>query len=234
MTDRQKILIVDDEPQIRRVLRAGLSAKDYEVRTAADGVSGVETFRDWSPDLIITDLQMPEADGIALTKEVRRISDVPIMLLSVKGDEQTKVAALDAGADDYVTKPFGIDELMARIRVALRRQVRTAQFQLKDEVLADGDFRFDIAAHAAFVKGTELSLTPKEFDLLLYLFRHRGRISTHRAILTGVWGGNSTEQLEYLRVFVRQLRKKIEADPSAPQYIVTEPWIGYRFQVTSL
>lgn len=234
MTEREKILIVDDEPQIRRVLRAGLSAKDYEVRTAADGISGIETFHDWSPDLIITDLQMPEADGIELTREIRRTSDVPIILLSVKGDEQTKVAALDAGADDYVTKPFGIDELMARIRVALRRRQLNTVPNAKDEILEDGDFRFDLAVHKLFVTGNEVSLTPKEFDLLLFLFRHRDRINTHRAILTGVWGGNATEQPEYLRVFVRQLRKKIEPDPSSPVYLLTEPWIGYRFQTSSL
>lgn len=227
MSNHQKILVVDDEPQITRVLRHSLVAHRYDVRTAADGLSGLDTVRDWFPDLVITDLRMPEMDGIELCRKIRKISEVPIIVLSVKGEERTKVEALDAGADDYVTKPFGIDELLARVRAALRRlpddqsEVRT--------VLSDGDFSIEVAAHQVEVGGKKVHLTPKEFDLLVFFFRNRGKVVTHRAVLTAVWGANSSEQNEYLRVFVGQLRKKIEPNPSMPQYIRTEPWVGYRF-----
>ncbi len=227
MSESQKVLVVDDEPQITRVLRHSLTAHRYDVRTAADGVSGLDTFRDWHPDLIITDLQMPEMDGIDFCREVRKISRVPIIVLSVRGEEKTKVKALDAGADDYVTKPFGIDELLARVRAALRRLP-----DVQDEgesKLEDGDFSIDLATREIRVAGTIVHLTPKEFDLLVFLFRNRGKVVTHRAILTAIWGGNSSEQTEYLRVFVGQIRKKIESDPSQPRYIRTEPWVGYRF-----
>jgi two-component system KDP operon response regulator KdpE len=227
MTENRKILIVDDEPQITRVLRHSLTAHHYDVRTAADGLSALETARDWSPDLVITDLQMPEMDGIEFCNEIRKVSAVPIIVLSVRGDERTKVDALDAGADDYVTKPFGIDELLARVRAALRRLPEVSD--PGDTKLVDGDFSIDLETRAVDVKGNTLHLTPKEFDLLVILFRNRGKVITHRAILTAIWGGNSSEQNEYLRVFVGQLRKKIEADPSKPRYIRTEPWVGYRF-----
>ncbi len=228
MSETKKILVVDDEAQITRVLRASLRAHRYEVRTAADGVSALDTFHDWRPDLIITDLQMPEMDGIELCREMRKISTVPIIVLSVKGEEKTKVEALDAGADDYVTKPFGIDELLARIRAALRRFPQEKNVETVEK-LDDGDFSIDLAAHKVLVRGEEIHLTPKEFDLLVFLFQNRGRVITHRAILTAVWGGNFTAQPEYLRVFFGQLRKKIEINPAEPQYILTEPWIGYRF-----
>jgi len=227
MTDNRKILVVDDEPQITRVLRHSLTAHHYDVRTAADGVSAQETFRDWNPDLIITDLQMPEMNGIEFCSAIRKVSAVPIIVLSVRGDERTKVEALDAGADDYVTKPFGIEELLARVRAALRRlpDVQDAG----ETKLQDGDFSIDLETRQVDVKDSTIHLTPKEFDLLLVLFRNRGKVITHRAILTAIWGGNSSEQNEYLRVFVGQLRKKIESDPSKPRYIRTEPWVGYRF-----
>ncbi len=227
MSEPQKVLVVDDEPQITRVLRHSLSAHRYDVRTAADGLSALDTFRDWHPDLIITDLQMPEMDGIEFCREVRKVSKLPIIVLSVRGEEKTKVQALDAGADDYVTKPFGIDELLARVRAALRRSPES-----HDETetnLSDGDFHIDIATREVRVNDESIHLTPKEFDLLVVLFRNHGKVITHRAILTAIWGGNFTEQTEYLRVFVGQLRKKIEKDPSQPRYIRTEPWIGYRF-----
>jgi two-component system KDP operon response regulator KdpE len=227
MTENRKILIVDDEPQITRVLRHSLTAHHYDVRTAADGLSAMETARDWNPDLVITDLQMPEMDGIEFCKEIRKVSSVPIIVLSVRGDERSKVDALDAGADDYVTKPFGIDELLARVRAALRRLPEASESG--ETKLADGDFSIDLETRGVDVKGHTVHLTPKEFDLLLILFRNRGKVITHRAILTAIWGGNSSEQNEYLRVFVGQLRKKIEADPSKPRYIRTEPWVGYRF-----
>lgn len=227
MSENQKVLVVDDESQITRVLRHSLAAHRYDIRTAADGVSGLDTFNDWHPDLIITDLQMPEMDGIELCKQVRKISSVPIIVLSVRGEERTKVEALDAGADDYVTKPFGIDELLARVRAALRR--RPESNDETEESLEDGDFRIDLSSRKIEVRGKSVHLTPKEFDLLVFFFRNRGKVVTHRAILTAIWGGNFVEQTEYLRVFVGQLRKKVERDLSQPLYIRTEPWVGYRF-----
>lgn len=227
MSEHQKVLVVDDEAQITRVLRHSLTAHRYDVRTAADGLSGLDTFKDWHPDLIITDLQMPEMDGIELCREIRKVSTLPIIVLSVRGEEKTKVQALDAGADDYVTKPFGIDELLARVRAALRRSP-----EVNDETetkLDDGDFTIDLATREVSVAGVSIHLTPKEFDLLVFLFHNRNKVVTHRAILTAIWGGNFTEQTEYLRVFVGQLRKKIEKDPSQPRYVRTEPWVGYRF-----
>jgi len=222
----KRILVVDDEFQITRVLRQSLTAHRYDVRTASDGVSALDTFHDWHPDLVITDLQMPEMDGIEFCREVRKESQLPIIVLSVRGEERTKVAALDAGADDYVTKPFGIEELLARVRAALRRSPAD---EGESAPLADGDFAIDLSTRAVTVRGSDIHLTPKEFDLLVFLFRNRGKVVTHRAILAAIWGGNFTEQTEYLRVFVGQLRKKIEVDPSAPRYLSTEPWVGYRF-----
>ncbi|MBS1808430.1 MAG: response regulator transcription factor [Acidobacteria bacterium] len=227
MTDSHKILVVDDEAQIIRVLRRSLATHRYDVRTAADGQAGLELFHDWHPDLVITDLSMPEMNGMELCRAIRKTSDTPIIVLSVKGEEHSKVEALDAGADDYITKPFGINELMARVRVALRRiPLNTGQTQPE---MTEGDFTLDLAAHKILVRGHEVHLTPKEFDLLVYLFQNRGKVLTHRTLLGAVWGGNYTEQTEYLRVFIGQLRKKIEPDPAHPQYILTEPWIGYRF-----
>ncbi len=222
-----KILVVDDESNITRVLRRSLAAHRYEVRTAADGESALDTFNDFQPDLIITDLNMPEMSGIEFCREIRKTSLVPIIVLSVKGEEKTKVEALDAGADDYITKPFGIDELLARIRATLRRV--TTKLEQTQTVLSEGDFEVDIAAHCVSIRNEEIHLTPKEFDLLVYLFQNRGKVITHRALLATVWGGDYTEQTEYLRVFVGNLRKKIEADSSQPKYILTEPWVGYRF-----
>ncbi len=227
MSETRKILIVDDEAQITRVLRRSLTTHRYDVRTAADGQAALELFYDWKPDLVITDLSMPEMSGLALCREIRKTSQAPIIVLSVKGEEHSKVEALDAGADDYITKPFGINELMARVRATLRRvPVNTEQTQNN---LTEGDFVIDLAAHKILVRQQEVHLTPKEFDLLVYLFQNRGKVLTHRTLLGAIWGGNYTEQTEYLRVFIGQLRKKIESDPAHPQYILTEPWVGYRF-----
>ena len=223
----KNILVVDDEPQITRVLKTSLSSFGYGIRTAADGEEALQLIHDWSPDLIITDLRMPNMDGLELCREVRKESQVPIIVLSVKGEESIKVQALDAGADDYVTKPFSMNELTARIRAALRRASVPEQTQVP--VIEIGDFRIDIPARTVLVKAREVHLTPKEFDLLVYLARHPGKVLTHRALLSAVWGPNSVEQPEYLRVFVGQLRKKLEVDNSA-KYIVTEPWVGYRFE----
>ncbi|MCC6744016.1 MAG: response regulator transcription factor [Acidobacteria bacterium] len=229
MERRQRILVVDDEPQITRVLRVGLNGRGFDVRTAADGESALDTFSDWSPDLVVTDLSMPgDVDGIELCRRLRKRSQVPIIVLSVRDDERTKVAALDEGADDYVTKPFSMDELLARVRAALRRGPAPAVEP--HGVLEAGVFRVDFEARAVSVRGEAVRLTPKEFELLAYLIRHAGKVLTHRTLLTAVWGGNYGEQVEYLRVFVGHIRKKIEPEPGTPRYLLTEPWTGYRFE----
>ena len=226
--EKPNILVVDDEPQITRVLKTALASHGYSIRTARDGDEAVQLMKDWPPDLVITDLRMPNMDGLALCRHVRAKSEVPIIVLSVRGEERTKVEALDAGADDYVTKPFSVDELLARVRAALRR-ASAAKKPQSDEVIAIGDFRIDLQGHSVHLKDQEVKLTPKEFDLLVYLARHPGKVITHRALLAAVWGASSTEQPEYLRVFVGHLRKKLEPEEKTPRYIVTEPWVGYRF-----
>jgi len=226
MQSKPRILVVDDEPQITRVLLRSLTSKGYDVRIAGDGDFALQTFHDWAASLVITDLAMPNMGGLELCRRLREISDVPIIVLSVRGEEKAKVEALDAGADDYVTKPFGMDELLARIRAALRRQPAN---DAQARVLEVGEFRIDLDAHVVTHGGEELRLTPKEFDLLAHLVRNAGKVLTHRSLLGAVWGGDYTEQHEYLRVFIGQLRKKLEPDPSKPRYILTEPWIGYRF-----
>ena len=229
MNERPRILVVDDEPQLTRVLRTGLTSRGYDVRVAADGLSGFETFIDWHPDLLITDLAMPEMHGLELCRRVRAISAVPIIVLSAKGEEKTKVEALDIGADDYVMKPFGIDELLARVRASLRRAATALMPEAEARVLSAGDFHIDLETRQVTVAGREVHLTPKEFDLLVYFVKHSGKVLTHRTVLAAIWGGNYVEQNEYLRVFVGNLRKKLEPDPANPRYILTEPWIGYRF-----
>lgn len=224
--EHRRILIVDDEPQITRVLRTSLDAHGYDLRVANDGETALQIAGDWPPDLMITDLSMPAMDGLELCRRFRQKSKAPIIVLSVKGEERTKVQALDAGADDYVTKPFGINELLARVRANLRR---APQDESAGGLLEDGDFRIDLDGRVVLVRGREVRLTPKEFDLLVFLFRHAHKVVPHRKLLAAVWGANSTEQPEYLRVFIGQLRKKIEADAGSPGYILTEPWVGYRF-----
>ncbi len=218
-----RILVIDDEPNITRVLRGSLSAQGYDVRTANDPEEGLRTFKDWPPDLVITDLMMPGISGVEVCRALRAHSSVPILVLSVREHERSKVEALDAGADDYITKPFGIQELLARIRAHLRRAPdRTST------AIEAGDFVVDVTNHSITVLGKPVHLTPKEFDLLAHLARHAGKVITHRALLTAVWGAQSAHQPEYLRVFVGQLRKKLETETSK-QYIQTEPWVGYRF-----
>jgi two-component system KDP operon response regulator KdpE len=227
MLDRQRILIVDDEPQIGRVMRTGLSTHGFDVRVAADGEAGLDLLNDWHPALVITDLSMPNVGGLEFCRRVRLVSEVPIIVLSVRNEERLKVEALDAGADDYVTKPFGMDELLARIRAALRRT--SAQAGGESSLIEVGDFKVDVEGHKVAVKDQEIHLTPKEFELLLFMVQNPGTVLTHHKLLGAVWGGNYTEQTEYLRVFIGQLRKKLEADAANPKYILTEPWIGYRF-----
>ena len=226
MNEHRRILVVDDEAQITRVLRTSLSSQGYDIRVANDGETALEIMKDWIPDLVITDLAMPNMDGLELCRRLRASSHVPIIVLSVRGEERSKVKALDAGADDYVTKPFGMEELLARVRATLRRSPATGK---EPELIEEGDFHIDQSAHKVLVRGREIHLTPKEFDLLVYLARNAGKVITHRALLGAVWGGHSTEQVEYLRVFVGQLRKKLEPDTSSPRYLITEPWVGYRF-----
>jgi two-component system KDP operon response regulator KdpE len=218
-----RILVVDDESQITRVLRAALSAQGYDVRTANDPEEGLRLFRDWPPDLVITDLMMPTMSGVEVCRLIRTQSATPVLVLSVREHERSKVEALDAGADDYVTKPFSIQELLARVRAHLRRAPeRTAA------ALETGDFVIDARAHTITVQAKPIHFTPKEFDLLLHLARNAGKVMTHRALLTAVWGAQSAHQPEYLRVFIGQLRKKLEGE-TGRQYIQTEPWMGYRF-----
>jgi len=229
MTEQARILIVDDEPQLTRVLRMGLKSRGYDVRAAADGLAGFEAFTDWHPDLVITDLAMPNVDGLELCRRVRAVSQVPIIVLSAKGEEKTKVEALDLGADDFITKPFGIDELLARVRASLRRANAPATNEKTPTILDSGDFHVDLESREITVRGKPVHLTPKEYDLLVYFIRHAGKVLTHRTLLAAMWGGNYVEQNEYLRVFVGNLRKKLEPDLATPRYILTEPWIGYRF-----
>jgi two-component system, OmpR family, KDP operon response regulator KdpE len=223
-----KILLVDDEAQITRVLKTALSTQGYSLRIAANGVEGMQAVHEWRPDLVITDVSMPEMNGVELCREIRTVSQVPIIVLSVRNQDQVKVEALDAGADDYVTKPFSIQELQARVRAQLRRtSVATEE---SPQIIQAGDFLIDIPQHRVVVRGQDTHLTPKQFDLLVYLAQHPGQVLTHRALLHAVWGTNA-DQPEYLRVNIGQLRKKIERSEE-PAYIVTEPWIGYRFRPT--
>ena len=228
MNDRARILVVDDEPQLIRVLRTGLKSRGYDVRGASDGESGLETFNEWHPDLVITDLAMPNVDGLEFCRRLRAISQVPIIVLSAKGEEKTKVEALDIGADDFVTKPFGIDELLARVRASLRRANAPPISETTQVTLDVGDFHVNLESREVKVRDKDVHLTPKEFDLLIYFIKHSGKVLTHRTLLAAIWGSNYIEQNEYLRVFIGNLRKKIELE-ATPRYIVTEPWIGYRF-----
>jgi two-component system KDP operon response regulator KdpE len=225
MDNKPVILVVDDEPQILRVMRASLPARGYEVRTASDGDEALDEIGKQMPDIIILDLVMPGMSGLEVCRRVREFSAVPVIVLSAKGSESDKVAALDLGADDYVTKPFGMDELLARVRAVLRRRPAS---DADASVLEVGDVRIDNAERRVIVAGKEFKLTPKEFDVLKYLASNAGKVVTHRKLLQSVWGWQSSEQTEYLRVIINQLRRKIEPDPQHPRYILTEPWIGYR------
>ncbi len=221
-----RILIVDDEPQIVRMLRASLQSSGYDVVTASNGLEGFEVFEKLHPDLVITDMSMPQMDGLGLVQEIRRIADTPIIVLSVRGAEPIKIDALDAGADDYVTKPFNMPELLARVRAHLRREKRDRQ--VESERLEAGDFIIDVVAHTVTVRGEGLHLTPKEFDLLVLFARNAEKALTHRVLAKAIWGASGDSQTENLRVLVAQLRRKI--DTADKRYIQSEPWVGYRFQ----
>ncbi len=220
------ILVVDDEPQIRRVLRSTLSTHGYVITEAKTGEDALESMRKERPDLILLDMNMPGMGGIEACRQIRRTSDAPIIMLTVRNAERDKVAALDAGADDYVVKPFGIEELLARIRAALRR------YSPGDTLpsFVSKDLTIDFETRQMTVRDRIVHLTPKEYDVLKHLVANQGKPLTHRRILQSVWGPDYGEETENLRVVINQLRKKIETDPARPKYIVTEPWVGYRFQ----
>ncbi len=221
-----RILIVDDERQITRVLRTSLESHGYQVAIASDGLEALRTFETFHPDLVITDLSMPNMDGVELTRSIRRLAETPIVVLSVREQDITKVAALDAGANDYITKPFSTPELLARVRVQLRKRPEET---IKPVRFSEGEFTIDTEAHRVTVRGEELHLTPKEFDLLLLLIQNSGRVLTHKTLLRGIWGPAGENQPEYLRVLIAQLRKKIDI-PDQPSSIESEPWVGYRFR----
>ena len=220
------ILVVDDEPQIRRVLRSTLTFRGYELVEAASGEEAVELARKTKPDLILLDVNLPGISGIETCRELRRFTAAPIIMLTVRNGERDKVVALDAGADDYVTKPFGIEELLARVRASLRRHSAseaTPSFQSRD-------LSVDFESRRVTALGEEVHLAPKEFEVLKHLIAQQGKPVSHRRLLQAVWGPEYGEETENLRVVINQLRKKIEKDPAEPKFILTEPWVGYRFQ----
>jgi len=224
-----KILVVDDEPQIRRMMRATLTGSGHQVDEARTGEEALEKFRVFLPDLVLLDLNMPGMGGLEACRELRNGSDVPIIILTVRNAEKEKVEALDAGADDYVCKPFGMQELMARIRAALRRTPGSAENSPHE--FASGDLEIDFDNRRVRVKEKSVRLTPKEFELLRHLVSRAGKPVPHRELLQAVWGPDYGDETDYLRVFINHLRKKIEPDPARPRYVLTEPWVGYRFAI---
>ena len=225
-----RVLVVDDQPQSAKLITSLLASSGYDVRTASDADATMSSVRVWRPALVICTLDMPPLDGIELWRRVRQTSNVAIIVVSGNNDVRSEVAALNAGADDYIVKPFNSENLLARARVALRRSVGTPEAL----PLGVGEFHIDFQDRRVRVHGQPVRLTPKEFDLLVFMARHPNRVLPHRTLLGAVWGEASEEQSEYLRVYVGQLRKKLESDPSNPRYLVTEPWVGYRFNPTGL
>ena len=221
-----RILVVDDEPNIIATVAPLLRARGYDVFSAMTGRAALEAVERDKPDLMVLDLGLPDLDGAEVCRRVRETAGIPILVLSARGAEGDKVRALDAGADDYVTKPFGTEELLARIRAALRRVNGSSS---SSEPIVRGDLVIDRQRFRVLRGDQELRLTPKEFELLLYLAQHPGRVLTHRTLLKAIWGPHSVDQPEHLRVLIGSLRKKIEPNPSSPKYILTEPWVGYRF-----
>jgi two-component system KDP operon response regulator KdpE len=222
-----KILVVDDDPQIRRVMKATLVGHSYEVIEARTGEEALERLPHDMPNLVLLDMNMPGMGGLETCRAIRAGSDIPVLILSVRNTEKDKVAALDAGADDYVTKPFGIEELLARIRAALRRSTSSPEGGPRG--FSSPDLEIDFDTRRVHANGKDVRLTPKEFELLRHLVAHAGKPVTHRELLQAVWGPDYGDEPEYLRVFINQVRKKIEVNPAKPKYILTEPWVGYRF-----
>ncbi len=228
MTERQPlVLVIEDEPQIHRFLRAALTSSGYRLLEALTGQAGLMQAATQHPDIIILDLGLPDMDGLDVTRRLREWTSTPIIILSARGQEQDKIDTLDAGANDYLTKPFGMGELMARMRVALR-QVARAVSGSEESVFTVGGLRVDLAQRRVYVDNTEIHLTPREYGLLLVLIRYAGRVITHRQLLKEAWGPGYTEESHYLRVYMGHLRRKIEADPARPRYLLTEPGVGYR------
>ena len=225
-----RILVVDDEPQIRRIMRTTLTGAGYEVDDAKTGEEALEKLRDYHPDLVLLDMNMPGMGGLAVCREIRAGTGVGIIMLTVRNTEADKVAALDAGADDFVNKPFSTPELLARIRAALRRV--PASPQSSPARIRAGELVIDFAGRTAFNGVRTSHLTPKELDLVRYLTSHANEAVAHRELLQAVWGPDYGDQVDYLRVFIRNLRKKIESDPDHPEFVTTEPWVGYRFNGT--
>jgi two-component system KDP operon response regulator KdpE len=224
---KRTILVIEDEPAVRKFLRVTLEDQDYKVIEATKGEEGLRHASVGQPDLLILDLGLPDVDGIEVTRRLRSWSAVPIIVVSARGREHDKVVALDAGADDYLTKPFGVEELLARVRVALRR-VTAADRESGDPVFCVGELTVDLARRVASVNGNAVHLTPNEFRLLALLVKNAGRVLTHRQLLKEVWGPGSVEDTHYVRVYMNQLRQKIEANPARPKYLITEPGVGYR------
>ncbi len=228
MTDKKSnILVVDDEEAIRRFLQVTLASEGYEIIEASNGQSALVSFNSQKPDLMILDLGLPDIDGVEVTRRLREYTKIPIIILSVRGSEQDKIDALDAGADDYLTKPFGAGELLARIRVALRRQAESAGAP----VYVNGDLEIDLEKRIVKAAGCEVQLTPNEYDLLIMLVQNAGKVLTHRQILQSVWGEQYGNEYHMLHVNISNLRRKIETDPARPRYIVTEPGVGYRLRI---
>lgn len=222
-----KILAIEDEQEIRRFLRVSLSHQGYQLIEAETGAAGIRKMAEEPPELVVLDLGLPDMDGLQVIEQIRSWSQVPIIVLSARGQEREKVTALDAGADDYLTKPFSMSELMARIRVALRHRSRVGPAG-EESVFQVADLRVDLGARRVFVGESEVHLTPIEYRLLTTLVRHAGKVITHRQLLKEVWGPDSVEETHYLRVFTAQLRRKIETDPARPRLLLTEPGVGYR------
>jgi two-component system KDP operon response regulator KdpE len=227
---RPKVLVVEDAPEQARMLNALLASRGYDVRNVKDPEAALSTLPDWGPELVVADLESPLGDRLELCRRVRETSEVPLIVLSASSDAQSEVAALDAGADDYITKPFRTDNLLARVRAALRRSTGGPE----TPALGVGAFHIDFHERRVRVHGQPVRLTPKELDLFVFMARHPNRVLPHKTLLGAVWGEASEEQSEYLRVFVGQLRKKFETDRSKPRYLVTEPWVGYRFNPTGM
>jgi two-component system, OmpR family, KDP operon response regulator KdpE len=224
------VLVIEDEPQIRRFLRATLANHGYKLIESATGQEGLTQMAMWMPELVILDLSLPDLDGIEVTRRLREWTSVPIIILSVRDQERDKIAALDAGADDYLTKPFSVGELLARMRVAMRHATQLSQ-EPGDAVFESGDLRVDLTRRQVFVGENEVHLTPIEYKLLSALVKHAGKVITHQQLLKEVWGPACTNETHYLRVYMGQLRHKLEADPARPRHIITEPGVGYRLRV---
>jgi two-component system, OmpR family, KDP operon response regulator KdpE len=227
VSDATHILVVDDEPQIRRFLRTSLSAQGYRISEVASAGDALAAIAKEEPDLVVLDLGLPDMDGLEVIGKVRARSQVPVIVLSIRGDEKGKVRALDIGADDYVTKPFGMDELVARVRAALRHRL---QRQGEVPLFRSGDLAVDLVRRTVMLRGEEVKLSAKEYDLLRLLVAHAGKVLTHRFILREVWGPANADDVQYLRVYIRHLREKLEADPTRPAHILTETGVGYRLR----